>query len=108
MTFWIVLGVSCAVAVGAGLLWVRVDRDVEERRRVAIKLSQEYARYGAESMADFLNDYAIGDYSGMIRRVFDRVSGWKESPVERIRREMDTITDHVLAMRAAKGPIETR
>lgn len=58
-----------AVAVVIGRFLYKKDTEVEERRRAAIKLSGVYRSAGLVHTSEFLEAYAVGDYSGMGKKV---------------------------------------
>ncbi len=53
----------------AGKLMFRADTRVEERRRSAAKLSGTLREVGLTRIPSVLDDYAVGDYSGMVRGI---------------------------------------
>lgn len=65
----IMVAVAIAGAVAIGAFLFRKDTDVETRRRHAIEIAQELRVEGLDHVPAILNDYAVGDYSGMANRV---------------------------------------
>jgi len=70
--------VSLLVAIGAVTVGFVVskflykkDTEVEDRRRAAIKISSSMKEKGLVTTAAFLEDYAVGDYSGMAKKLKD-------------------------------------
>lgn len=54
----------------AGWLYKK-DTEVEDRRRSAIKLAAAMRNKGLTRVADFYENYAVGDYSGMLKGLKD-------------------------------------
>lgn len=65
------IGTSVAAAAGIGAWLFRKDTEVEHRRRAAVEASGVLRQYGLSILPDILNDYAVGDYSGLAARVRD-------------------------------------
>lgn len=47
------------------------DTEIENRRRGAAKLAAVLQTYGLRKTPEFLQDYAVGDYSGMAHKIAD-------------------------------------
>ena len=62
------IGVVTWLAVKYG---VKFDSNVEMRRRAAFDLAGKLRELGLMRIPDFLGDYAVGDYSGMLRKIAD-------------------------------------
>ena len=62
-----VLAVIAGVAVVRA--FYRVDDRTEDRRKMAIELSNRFSALGLTMLAEFFTDYAVGDYSGCIGQV---------------------------------------
>lgn len=67
------------VAVLAGRWVYSKDTVVEERRKRAIKVASVYEAAGLTHAAEFLTNYAVGDYSGMAKTL-DKVYHLLDSP----------------------------
>lgn len=70
MNLLIAVGV---VALGfvVGRWLYQKDTEVEDRRRAALKISAALREKGLSRVGDFLEDYAVGDYSGMLKKLKD-------------------------------------
>ena len=47
----------------------RRDEAIEDRRRKAIKLAGDCQKCGLDFLAPLLEDYSVGDYSGLVHRL---------------------------------------
>jgi hypothetical protein len=52
-----------------GRFLFRRDEAIEDRRRKAIKLAGDCQKCGLDFLAPVLEDYSVGDYSGMVHRL---------------------------------------
>lgn len=57
------------VAVLIGRWLYKKDTEVEDRRRAAAQLAGVYRSAGLIHTAEFLEDYSVGDYSGMAKKI---------------------------------------
>jgi hypothetical protein len=57
------------VAVVAGRFLYKKDTEKEDRRRAAIRMSGVYRTAGLTHTAEFLEAYAVGDYSRMAKKL---------------------------------------
>lgn len=64
---WSIIAVAGGFAGGRFLF--KRDTAKEERRRSAAKLAGMLRSNGLSHLPDFLEDYAVGDYSGMARNM---------------------------------------
>ncbi len=64
----IALGVLAVGFVVSKFLYKK-DTEVEERRRGAIAIAGSFRERGLDVLADFFIDYAVGDYSGMAKKL---------------------------------------
>ena len=66
----IVLVALASIALYAtGRFLFRRDEAIEDRRRKAIKLAGDCQKCGLDFLAPVLEDYSVGDYSGMTHRL---------------------------------------
>jgi hypothetical protein len=66
----LVLVALAAIALYAtGRFLFRRDEAIEDRRRKAIKLAGDCQKCGLDFLAPVLEDYSVGDYSGMLHRL---------------------------------------
>jgi len=66
----IVLVALASIALYAsGRFMFRRDEAVEDRRRKAIRLAGDCQKCGLDFLAPVLEDYSVGDYSGMLHRL---------------------------------------
>lgn len=66
----LVLVILASLALYAmGRFLFRRDEAVEDRRRKAIKLAGDCQKCGLDFLAPLLEDYSVGDYSGMLHRL---------------------------------------
>jgi hypothetical protein len=63
---WQTLLLAAAAGMAVFLL-VRGDSRKEDRRRVAIAISEFFAKWGFTRSANIATAYAVGDYSGLLR-----------------------------------------
>jgi hypothetical protein len=66
----IIVGVSVAAAFAGRWLYQK-DTEVEDRRRAALKTAEALRGKGLTSVSAFFEDYAVGDYSGMAKKLKD-------------------------------------
>src|SRR5688572_23977966 len=59
---------AVGIYFGAKFLFKK-DENVEDRRRQAIKLAGECKTCGLDFLSPVLEDYAVGDYSGILHRL---------------------------------------
>lgn len=64
----ILVAAAVAIYFGAKFLFKK-DEQIEDRRRQAIKLAGECKTCGLEFLSPVLEDYAVGDYSGILHRL---------------------------------------
>jgi len=69
--YLILAGVALALTVAG--LWLYNRR--EKRRKHAIELMKLMNRWGLDWFADLYEDYAVGDYSGLVVKVKEIVTG---------------------------------
>lgn len=55
------------VGLAAGRWFYSKDTEIENRRKRAIKVAGIYEAAGLVNVAEFLTNYAVGDYSGMAK-----------------------------------------
>lgn len=66
----LVLVALASIALYAtGRFMFRRDEAIEDRRRKAIKLAGDCQKCGLDFLAPVLEDYSVGDYSGMVHRL---------------------------------------
>jgi len=65
--------IACAVAVAVGKWLFQKDTEVENRRRSAAQLAGVLRSLGLRKTPEFLEDYAVGDYSGMAEKIKELV-----------------------------------
>jgi len=88
------------VAALAGRFLYKKDTEIEERRRAANRLAGVLRAGGLEYVPDFLEDYGVGDYSGMAKTIH-KAALLLENP-KHAEELFDKAVDKVLAARAAK------
>lgn len=68
---WSILIAVGVVALGyvAGRWLFQKDTEVEDRRRAAFRISGALREKGMTVLPGFLEDYAVGDYSGMAHKL---------------------------------------
>lgn len=69
----IAVGVVALGYVGGRFLYKK-DTEKEERRRAAFKAAAGLQAQGLTVLPAFLEDYAVGDYSGMAKKLRDAAS----------------------------------
>ncbi len=65
--------VSCIVFYYVGTFLFKKDTEIENRRRAAAKLAGILRSLGLSKTPEFLEDYAVGDYSGMAEKIKELV-----------------------------------
>jgi ribosomal protein L30/L7E len=88
--------VAAAVAFFVGKFLFQKDTEVENRRRAAAKLAGTLRALGLRKTPEFLEDYAVGDYSGMAEKIKELVklfANGEQGVVE----EFSQVFDSVLA-----------
>ena len=71
------------------------DTEVENRRRGAAKLAAVLQSYGLQKTPEFLQDYAVGDYSGMGHKISDLARLFLDGE-EHVVKEFQYVFDRVL------------
>lgn len=89
-------GPFVAAAVMGALGWIifGLDTQKETRRRSAIEIAQKLTGIGFTRLPVFFNDYAVGDYSGMLRSMKDLHDALAD-PVQR-QAELQKVVKNVL------------
>lgn len=75
-------------------LWEK-DTVKENRRKRAIEVSAIYKRRAAEDLPKLLNDYGVGDYSGLVKAFFDLLHKFVGGDDAAIEREIDRVLDNM-------------
>jgi hypothetical protein len=70
MNLLIAVAAVAAAFFGARFLYQQ-DTAVEDRRRAALKMASALKSKGLTRVSDFFEDYAVGDYSGMLKKLKD-------------------------------------
>lgn len=65
----VMVGLASVAAYAIGKLMVKGDGAVEERRRGAMTLVVDAEKAGLSFLTPILQDYAVGDYSGVLKEV---------------------------------------
>ena len=62
--------VLCVACSWLGVKWYfQKDTEQEERRRGAAKFAAKLSNLGLKRIPEFLVDYSVGDYSGMLNKI---------------------------------------
>ena len=67
----VLVALASIALYASGRFLFRRDEAVEDRRRKAIKLAGDCQKCGLDFLAPVLEDYSVGDYSGMTHRLQD-------------------------------------
>jgi hypothetical protein len=78
----------------------RKDTEVEDRRRAANRLAGTLRAKGLKHVPEFLEDYGVGDYSGMAKKIH-KAAVLLEDPAH-AEALFDEVVDKALAARKAK------
>jgi hypothetical protein len=65
----VLVALASLALYASGRFLFRRDEAVEDRRRKAIKLAGDCQKCGLDFLAPVLEDYSVGDYSGMLHRL---------------------------------------
>ena len=65
----VLIALASIALYASGRFMFRRDEAVEDRRRKAIKLAGDCQKCGLDFLAPVLEDYSVGDYSGMLHRL---------------------------------------
>lgn len=65
----VLVALASVALYASGRFLFRRDEAVEDRRRKAIKLAGDCQKCGLDFLAPLLEDYSVGDYSGMLHRL---------------------------------------
>ena len=65
----VMIALASVALYATGRFMFRRDEAVEDRRRKAIKLAGDCQKCGLDFLAPVLEDYSVGDYSGMLHRL---------------------------------------
>ncbi len=65
----VMIALASVALYATGRFMFRRDEAVEDRRRKAIKLAGDCHKCGLDFLAPVLEDYSVGDYSGMLHRL---------------------------------------
>lgn len=93
--------VVLAVAFVAGRFIYKKDSEKEARRKAAIKMASMTSQLGLPHLTDFLEDYAVGDYSGMAKTIKE-AAVLLNDPVH-AKAMLDKAADSIVAARSAKA-----
>jgi hypothetical protein len=96
----------CVAAAALGVALFRVDTKIENRRRAAMKLAQILRDWGLKRVPAFLEDYAVGDYSGMLSKIRDTVELMSDPKAVMLELEpvFETVLEQKLKDPAQRGP----
>jgi hypothetical protein len=75
------------------------DTEIENRRRRSAELAGKFTAYGLKDAPKLLNDYAVGDYSGLVhdfRVMLDKYLSGDDAAIER---ELDSVFESVLSVK---------
>lgn len=89
-----------AIAVLAGRLGFRIDSKIEKRRKASIKAASILRSKGMTKLPDFLECYAVGDYSGMVEYIHEYATIMQDPAA--VEAEFDRVVAAVQAAKAAK------
>lgn len=98
-TVLLVVGVMAGFVV-LGVLWATADRKNEVRRRAFSRVAVTLRNYGLLRLAEILECYAIGDYSGFFKAIY-RFADLLDESEEVVMKEMDTVFERVLVRKLA-------
>lgn len=76
------------------------DTEIENRRKAAAKLAATLKAYGLDRIPNFLFDYSVGDYSGMLNEIHKLAELFNES-ADLVVKEFDAVFDNVLSIKLA-------
>ena len=65
----VMIALASITLYATGRFMFRRDEAIEDRRRKAIKLAGDCQKCGLDFLAPVLEDYSVGDYSGMLHRL---------------------------------------
>jgi hypothetical protein len=65
----VLIGLASLALYTTGRFLFRRDEAIEDRRRKAIKLAGDCQKCGLDFLAPLLEDYSVGDYSGLVHRL---------------------------------------
>lgn len=95
----LVLGVLIGVVGVLGGRWAfRKDTEVEKRRKSAGRLAGTLRSKGLKHIPEFLEDYSVGDYSGMAEKIHE-AAVLMDDPTAAAK-AFDDLADKIIAARA--------
>lgn len=88
--------VACVAAYYVGSFLFKKDTEIENRRRAASQLAGVLRSLGLKKTPLFLEDYAVGDYSGMAQKIKETVKLFLDGQ-DAVVAEFSQVFDSVLA-----------
>lgn len=98
------IGVTALAAWMGGKLLFQKDTEIEARRKAAIDLASVFSQEGFRRLPQFVTNYAVGDYSGMVHEIKSAARDFRDPTV--LAAELQAVFDKQLERRI-KDP-ETR
>lgn len=90
--------------VGAACWLFKKDTEKENRRKAAMKMAGMFRSKGLKYVPELLEDYAVGDYSGMAK-IIDHAAHALADPAD-AERIFDQMVDNVIAARKAGTTVD--
>ena len=88
--------IACGAAYAAVTWLFKKDTEVENLRRGAAKLAAKLQEFGLKKIPEFLIDYSVGDYSGMLKKIEQLAELFLSGEVH-VMQELDAVYQNVLA-----------
>lgn len=92
-------------SIGVGVFLFKKDTEKENRRKTASKLAGLFRAKGLKYIPELLEDYSVGDYSGMAK-IIDHAGLALADPAD-AERIFDQMVDNVIAARKAGTTTDT-
>ena len=103
--------VGCALAVVVGKWLFQRDTAKEDRRRAANQLAGVLRSLGLKETPLFLEDYGVGDYSGMAQKIKDLVKlflNGQESIVNEFGQVFESVLDAKLSTETGRAYVAAK
>jgi hypothetical protein len=110
LTYVLGAALAAVLAYGAGNWLFKKDTEVENQRRAANKLAGVLRSQGLEKVPAFLEDYGVGDYSGMATRIKNLVElfGDPDSVIKEFSKVFENVLKAKLADPAGRALIQAQ
>lgn len=91
----VILALLAVVGFFLAKVWFQKDTESEDRRRAAARLAAVLTNLGLKLIPEFLIDYSVGDYSGMVHKIADMARLFAQGE-DAVVKEFEVVFERVL------------